>query len=82
MDGKKIALGTVGYTLKTAGVAAGLVKAGLHASEIVLNGAANLAGSFANTSIKGIGSAVFGEIQTQTGKLSNYLMKKGDSLIK
>jgi hypothetical protein len=57
-----------------------LAKWGLNASEVVLNGAMNLANSFVNAPKLGIGSSLFGEFKKQTGKLADTFLKKGKQL--
>lgn len=80
MNKTKIIKSTAGATLIGAGYGLKLAKWGLSASEVVLNGAANLANDFAKTSSLGIGKSLLNGIKQQTGKLSAYLVKKGKQL--
>lgn len=77
---KKIAKKTLGAAVVSTGYALKLAKWGLSVSEIVLNGAKNMADSFVKGPELGIGKAMFSGIKGQIGKTSDYLIKNGKKL--
>lgn len=82
MNWKKVTKKTAGAALITAGVAAKLTKWGLSASEVVLNGANNLADTFAPAPKIGIGKSLFSSVQKGVSDLEKNLMKKGKEWVK
>lgn len=74
---KRCAKGAVGSVVLSAGVALKLAKWGLSVSEIVLNGADNLANSFVKTPSLGIGKGAISDIKKQVSKFSDICLKKG-----
>lgn len=80
MNSKKVIKTAAKGTFLTAGYALQLAKWGLNASEVVLNGAANLAGEFVKSSSLGIGKALLDGIKQQTGKLAKKLISQGKSM--
>lgn len=79
-DMKKCVKGAAGGVLISAGVIAKLADWGLSASEVVLNGAANLADSFVKAPKLGIGKSLFGAMHKGVSKVSDICLKKGKEM--
>ncbi len=67
----------VGGVLIGAGIAAKIADYGLHASELVLNGAENFVEAFVKAPKLGIGKSLFGSMRKGVQKFSDICMKKG-----
>ena len=77
MDKVKLAKKALGCTVLGLGVAAKLARWGLSASEVVLNGAVNLANEFVKAPKLGIGEALFGTLKKGVGTLEKNLITRG-----
>ena len=67
----------VGGVLIGASIAAKIADYGLHASELVLNGAENFVEAFVKAPKLGIGKSLFGSMRKSVQKFSDICMKKG-----
>ena len=67
----------VGGVLIGASIAAKIADYGLHASELVLNGAENFVEAFVKAPKLGIGKSLFGSMRKGVQKFSDICMKKG-----
>jgi hypothetical protein len=76
-DMKKGVQGAIGGVLLGVGYAAKLADYGLHASELVLNGAENFVEAFVKAPKLGIGKSLFGSMRKGVQKFSDICMKKG-----
>jgi len=82
MTASKTMKTTAGCLICGTGYALKLAEWGLSAAEVVLNGAENMADSFAKAPKLGIGKSLFGGLKKGTNKVSAFLIKKGKELTK
>ena len=82
MEAKKITKKAVGGVLIGAGYALKLAEWGLNVSEVVLNGAKNMADSFVKAPELGVGKAAFDGVKKGVSGLSKNLIKTGKGFSK
>lgn len=82
MDKDKFSKKVVGHAVLSVGVVLKLAQWGLSASEVVLNGAENLADSFVKAPKLGIGKSLLKTTRQSTEKISNQLIAKGKEYIR